>query len=498
MKALKVILAVLLCVLTFAGCKAETDFEVEQAGNDITVNDEKPVKTEKSDNKDDKNNNTTEAADTGSAESDSTETPASATPMPFPENTIAYGLSSFVTTFINGDTGEVVLTVDEKTDKYTTDEFEFDDYVGMEYNFAKYRLENKEHRYVDSTGNIFDLSDSALLEYFPTMPADASKDYPYVQNGVYIATADEKFYGLKSENGDVLVDAIYSLIKPNKDFTYFICSLNGNNNIVSATGETMFIINSRIDEIKFDLYPGFVYAYGTGHGLYNLSTGEKIFETSIYQALPESRFLTSNGVFDENGDVLFDKDTFKTDEYYVTEINKIGELSPYLYCELWNYYRDYFRFIIDYDGNIINIDEEWYNYRGTPKIRYQSDHLFVLYSDLVYIYDSTMKLINSFVPVDNISYEPFCDYLLKAQATLSNYNGEIVAEYSEISDIINDNTVCYSDKNTGLWGVIQNGEIVIEPQYTKISGSEVLKLERGAEVTYMLTDNLIEIDMPAV
>jgi hypothetical protein len=491
MKTFKALLAVLLCILTLSACggaaQASTDDDISPAKTAREDREEKPNsdKEEKDGDIEDKDD------DTGDT---STQTSASATPIPFAENTITYGLTKTTTVFINGDTGEIITTVDKSAN-------DLGSFVEIEYGFAKYELGGGEFAYADSVGNVFDLSPgSALLEYFPTMPADASMYYPYVINGVYIATADEKFYGLKSENGDVLVDAIYSLITPSKDFTYFLCYLNRTNSIISATGETKFTTND--GNIDLDTIPGLALS---DYGTYNLTTGTKISD-GVVQVLPDSKFLTHDGaVIDADGNVFFDEDTLKINGYENYTVNYIQEtawISPYLKVNLLDERRFDGNILIDSDQNIILSGKDkviTYLYPYATE-----DKLFILGDGKLFIYDLTDgDLIatitsNDYFDVNYLNYGQ--GSVLRSGDNLFNYAGEIIAE-GVYATFYSYDTAYYEDYDSGLYGIIQKDKIVIEPKYTKVSlvaDGEILRLERGAEVTYMLADNLIEIDMPAV
>jgi hypothetical protein len=365
--------------------------------------------------------------------------------------------------------------------------------------------------FIDMNGNIVPRPANAL-------PDDIVADYPQVSaDGVYIAK-DGNFYGLKNTNGDIIADFIYKDIKPNADYTLFAFSLNKKGGVMNTAGET--IINNLESHVRF--YENYIFS---NFNLYNLN-GELIAEqiSKIHQfnnnLLVEASTIKTTiddkevdtAIINTNGEIIKNlpkKDFYdyeKLGEYYfiaedVDKITSTFSCIPLIYQIKETDYNHYNVFIfMDENGNILPIQIIQDDYQPSSGYSKSNNYSSVIdkTNNKTYLIDNN----NAIATIEGYQVQLLNDYILYSTVnkilTLYDFNMNEIATISNKYKISN-NTIVYSDADTGLYGVIIGDKIIHDARFTSASINEagtVITAERGNDKFYYAVATSAEIVFP--
>jgi tetratricopeptide (TPR) repeat protein len=424
----------------------------------------------------------------------------------FPETATPLSRGDYFTV-IDSETGDVLLNINKKDSKYT--EQNLDRFITMVYGFAKFRRKDYSTIYIDSKGDIFDRNTPGFADEF-LPPPDIATDFPYIKNGLYIFKNNES-YGVKTEDGTVILEAKYKYITPDENYTYFGCYDDGL--IITDTSGKIIVSDTYIYDVIFDKIPGYAilsnpyYNNNWGDIIYNLTTGEEVENLNninsnvVYSTKSLSREYIH--IYDPEYALGYSEEGgFRV----VPWIKYYSEDSEEFYgCRLVNYKGDVITDKrLDYDP-IIYSD----NYFSVSYSGYDENNE---YSNGLLIYDYDGLLIHNFEDFRGGSVQPIgdkyvvygfkllCDKIIYGEGLLVNFKGTVLAEYNKTLTPFCGDSLIFCEKNSGLWGIIRDGEIVIPCEYTNIriadDAKKIIEFENNGTKTYMLAETLTPIEIP--
>jgi hypothetical protein len=389
----------------------------------------------------------------------------------FPDSAISYNDSDNDIRFIiNGTDGKTILAI-----PYSTGTWNGAYWDSFENNLVKLKIKY-DYYYVDATGK--------------DVTAQLTASSGEVR---YESFYDSGYYGIKDNNDNIIIEAMYNDIGVNGN--YFTFRLNDSNGILNQKGEMILKgLNTSHHNIK--ILPENAIA---GEELYSLADGSLIGEYNNIKAVSDDRFMVSfpgdnntcNGlIIDSKGKTVFDivgSSPVSAENCYTVTFKEFTNEKMWYYVTVGSLTGNNYYALISATGKNLT---GWRNTSENKPEIYYSDETIIYRNygtNTTNVYDYTGKKINTFdgeyFGLNDKTLYTKIDGGYKMVAT----NGTVIGDFSKITyDYAEYESIIVRDMDGMFYGLVVGDELIYPCEYTAISytdSHQYLELKKGASKT---------------